>query len=319
MSASPGELRRSRPDHPASAVSGAPARNRPDRGRAHRAPHWRSRDARRGPGRTCRRTGRRASRVHIPLAPFHLERADPNGVALLGAESAQLTFDSCPDQLSLEVGGRIRRPPVDARSEALNAVTLDPKAFAFALDGPVTTAAGERDAALAGRRRARRFPGRAPIEDHAKEIVGALVRRGRYRDARDTTLRKSAGAAWRGLARLGKVDLIQCDKLRTLRQPAPVAPQLGVDRGDVLEGIWPRCVDHMHEESRALDVAEVCFPETEAAAGPLDESGDVGDDELAIVETRDAEVREERRERIVRDLRSRARERREESGLPRIG
>ena len=75
----------------------------------------------------------------------------------------------------------------------------------------------------------------------------------------------------------------------------------------------------MHEEPRALDVAEEFFPETEAAAGALDEPRDVGDDELAIVETRDAEVRDERRERIVRDLRSCARERCEESGLPRIG
>src|SRR2546430_17259303 len=112
---------------------------------------------------------------------------------------------------------------------------------------------------------------------------------------------------------------MQCDKLRTLRQPAPVAPELGVDRGDVLEGIRPRCVDHMHEEPRALDVAKEFFPETEAAAGALDQPRDVGDDELAIVETRDAEVRYKRRERVVRDLWSCAGERREESGLPCVG
>src|SRR5439155_979892 len=84
--------------------------------------------------------------------PFHLKPADPDGVALLGAERAELTFDACPDQLPLEVGGRIGRPPVDARREALHAVTRDSEGFAFALDGPVATAAGERDAALARRR-----------------------------------------------------------------------------------------------------------------------------------------------------------------------
>ena len=47
-------------------------------------------------------------------------------------------------------------------------------------------------------------------------------------------------------------------------------------------------------------------------ARSLDEPGDVRDDELAVGETRDAEVGHERGERIVRDLRARARQRREE-------
>jgi hypothetical protein len=72
----------------------------------------------------------------------------------------------------------------------------------------------------------------------------------------------------------------------------------------------------MHEESRALDVAKELFAEPEPAARPLDEPGDVGDDELAIVETSDTKVRDERREGVVRDLRPRAREGREERRLP---
>src|SRR6185437_16761251 len=43
---------------------------------------------------------------------------------------------------------------------------------------------------------------------------------------------------------------------------------------------------------------------------------DVGDDELAIVEACDAEIRRECREGVVRDLRTRARERSEKRGLP---
>src|SRR5437016_8558253 len=101
-------------DHPASVASGAPARNRPDRGEVRRAPRWRSRDTQRGPDRTSRRTRRRASFVFPPFGPFHLKPADPDGVALLGTERAQLAFDAGPDQLPLEVGGRVGRPPVDA-------------------------------------------------------------------------------------------------------------------------------------------------------------------------------------------------------------
>src|SRR5438034_1384586 len=148
MTASRVDLLRSRPDHPASMVSGAPGRNRPDRGRARRAPRWRSRDAQRGPDRTSRRTPRRASFVISPLAPFHLKPADPDGVALLGAERAQLTFDACPDQLPLEVGGRIGRPPVDARREALHAVTRDSEGFAF--ESRVTAWSASRRASTGG-------------------------------------------------------------------------------------------------------------------------------------------------------------------------
>src|SRR5436189_215940 len=81
--------------------------------------------------RPSRRTRRRASFVFSPFGPFHLKPADPDGVALLGTERAQLAFDAGPDQLPLEVGGRVGRPPVDARGEALHAVTLDPEGSAF--------------------------------------------------------------------------------------------------------------------------------------------------------------------------------------------
>src|SRR5439155_835872 len=124
--------------------------------------------------------------------------------------------------------------------------------------------------------------------------------------------------ARRRLARLGEIDLVQRDELRTQSQAAPVALELGVDGRDVLERIGSRCVDHVNEKPRALDVPQELLAEAETAARPLDEPGDVGDDELAIVEPRDAQIRNERRERIVRDLRSSAGESREERGLSRI-
>ena len=144
------------------------------------------------------------------------------------------------------------------------------------------------------------------------------MRRGRYREARDAAVGERARDARRRLARLGKIDLVQRDELRTQSQAAPVALELGVDGRDVLERIGSRCVDHVNEKPRALDVPQELLAEAKTAARPLDEPGDVGDDELAIVEPRDAQIRNERREWIVRDLRSSARESREERGLSRI-
>ena len=66
---------------------------------------------------------------------------------------------------------------------------------------------------------------------------------------------------------------------------------LGVDRDDV------------HERVRALEVGEERVPEPDAVGGALQQAGDVGDRQLALAVQLDrAEMRRERRERIVRDL-----------------
>src|SRR5438876_952127 len=199
---------------------------------------------------------------------------------------------------------------------------------------PVSTASGalgrntpDRDRARRARRSrsrdGRRGPGRrcrrrrrrgslvsrpfAPLHLEGTDAYGvAFLRAESARDPR------------RRVARLGEVELIQSDEPRALIKAAPVAHQLGVDGGDVLERIGARRVHDMHEEPRALDVPKELFAEAEAAARPLDEPGDVGDDELAIIETRDAQIRGERRERVVGDLRTSARERGEERRLPRV-
>src|SRR5437763_720810 len=110
----------------------------------------------------------------------------------------------------------------------------------------------------------------------------------------------------------------RCGRCRPPLPRVRVALELGVDGRDVLERIGARCVDHVNEKPRALDVPQELLAEAKTAARPLDEPGDVGDDELAIVEPRDAQIRNERREWIVRDLRSSAGESREERGLSRI-
>src|SRR5581483_7967916 len=104
-----------------------------------------------------------------------------------------------------------------------------------------------------------------------------------------------------------------------IAQPVPVRLELRVDGRDVREGVGPRRVDDVHDEARSLDVTQELLSEAGALARSLDEPGDVGDHELARVESSDAEIRSERGERVGRDLRPRARQRREQARLPRVG
>ncbi len=67
-----------------------------------------------------------------------------------------------------------------------------------------------------------------------------------------------------------------------------------------------RALDEVDEHAAALDVAEELVTEAGALVRPLDEPGDVGDDEAPLAAPGDdAEVRDERRERVVGDLRAR--------------
>jgi hypothetical protein len=67
-----------------------------------------------------------------------------------------------------------------------------------------------------------------------------------------------------------------------------------------------RQIDEVDEDRAALDVAEELIAEAVAFVRAFDEAGDVSDDEgLAVVGADDAEVRDERREGVVGDLRLR--------------
>ncbi len=64
-------------------------------------------------------------------------------------------------------------------------------------------------------------------------------------------------------------------------------------------------VEHQTQHAGTFDVAQELVPESPALAGALDQAGDVGDDELGgVVDAHDTEVRFERRERVVGDLRA---------------
>jgi hypothetical protein len=104
-----------------------------------------------------------------------------------------------------------------------------------------------------------------------------------------------------------------------------VGRELALDRRVVLDRVGSlteryvrRDVEHMDQQPRALDVREEVVAEPGAVARALDQTGDVGDDELAFVTIKDAQHRRERRERVARDLRRRTREARQERGLARV-
>ena len=82
--------------------------------------------------------------------------------------------------------------------------------------------------------------------------------------------------------------------------------QLALDHGVVglrVGAVERREVEHVDEQPRALDVREEVVAEARAGAGALDQPGDVGDDELAVVGLERAQDGLERRERVRRDLR----------------
>ena len=76
-----------------------------------------------------------------------------------------------------------------------------------------------------------------------------------------------------------------------------------------------RDVEHVHEQARALDVGEEVVAEPGALARALDQAGDVGDHQLALLAFEHAQHRRERREGVVGDLRRGARQAREQRGL----
>ena len=75
----------------------------------------------------------------------------------------------------------------------------------------------------------------------------------------------------------------------------------------------------MHEQPRALDVREEVVAEARPLGRALDQPGDVGHHELAVLGVQRAEHRLQRRERVGGDLRVRAREPRQQRGLARVG
>ena len=116
--------------------------------------------------------------------------------------------------------------------------------------------------------------------------------------------------------RLGReVGLVEDDDLRPLVETRAVEPELAVDRRGAVVGVALGAVDHVDEETRALEVSEKRVTEADAVARAFDQAGHVGDGQLRAVPRLDgAEHGLERRERVVghlgRGVRDAAQERR---------
>ena len=82
-----------------------------------------------------------------------------------------------------------------------------------------------------------------------------------------------------------------------------------------LAGVFAGPVDEMQQHAAALDVAEEAVAEPDAVMRALDQSRQVGEHEFAIVDAHHAELRMQRGERIVGDLRLGGADRRKERRL----
>ena len=108
------------------------------------------------------------------------------------------------------------------------------------------------------------------------------------------------------VGRARRVALVGNDDLRTLRKLGAILLELAVDDAIVLNRIailkTTRHVDDVHDECRALDVAQELMAQALALARTLDETGNVGNDVRIFAGTHHAEVRHERGKRVVGNL-----------------
>ena len=124
-----------------------------------------------------------------------------------------------------------------------------------------------------------------------------------------------------GLSRSRQVDLVERDEHRLVEERRIVRAELLADHVVVPFRVARRTVDDVDEDPRPLDMAQEGVAESGAAARALDEPGHVGDRRSPLVvlaEVHDAEVRLERRERVVGDLGRGGGDSGEDRGLARV-
>jgi hypothetical protein len=101
-----------------------------------------------------------------------------------------------------------------------------------------------------------------------------------------------------------------------------VGGQLALDRlpvGDRIGPVQRGEIEDVDKQARALDVREEVVAQAGALAGALDEPRDVGQHELAVIGVERAEHGLQSRERVVGNLRRRARQARQQRRLARVG
>ena len=108
------------------------------------------------------------------------------------------------------------------------------------------------------------------------------------------------------VSRARRIALVGDDDLRAFRKLGAILLELAVDDAIVLDRIailkTTRHIDDMHDESRALNVAQELMAQALALARTLDKARDVGNDIGVLAGTHHTQVGHERGKRIVGDL-----------------
>jgi hypothetical protein len=121
------------------------------------------------------------------------------------------------------------------------------------------------------------------------------------------------------LASLRQITLADGHEHRPFQQAGVESPQLGHESVEVSDGVAFRVrvhTQHVKEHLSSLDVFEEPEAQTSAFGCPLDNPRDVRDDKCSVdAERHDAQVRDQRRKRVVGDLGARTGNRRDESTL----
>src|SRR5690606_29165433 len=120
-----------------------------------------------------------------------------------------------------------------------------------------------------------------------------------------------------------EIQLVQHEPARLVLERVGVRAELALDGAIGFGGIPARelraRVDYVQQQARALEMLEEPDPEARALCGALDEPRNVGEHEAAVgPHADDAELRRQRREWIVGDLRARGRERARQRRFARV-
>ncbi len=116
-----------------------------------------------------------------------------------------------------------------------------------------------------------------------------------------------------------EIGTAQSDDFRFAGEARAIGFELAANDAPSLDGIVAGGVDEMQEQLGALDMAEEAVADPGAFGSAFDQAGDVGKDELAALVADDSELRAERRERIVADLRRSIGDAVEEGRFARVG
>ena len=121
------------------------------------------------------------------------------------------------------------------------------------------------------------------------------------------------------VGRARRIALVGDDDLRTLRKLCAILLKLTVDDAIVLNRIAilkpARHVNDMHDQGRALNVAQELMAQATTLARALDETGDVGNDVRIFAGTHHAQIGHKRGKRVVGNLGTGSAHTRDERGL----